>query len=121
MEINLTQPDSTLPTKPLTTEQIKAEMKKRRGFTPASYARLIKRSKSASTRLINGEIGGELRERFLRFFGFDSNEVPTMKEKPCKKCGGTKVKVWHYGPSGTHIRIWRCKDCGAKQKIADHE
>jgi len=56
--------------------EIKREMKRRRGYGPYSYSRLIKRSPGAVTRLIDGEIGGELRERFLKFFHFTEEEVP---------------------------------------------
>lgn len=70
-----------LRSRPLTRSEIKKEMKRRKGFTFASYSRLIKRTKSTSTRLADGEIGGELRERFLRFFGFTEEEVPLKKDR----------------------------------------
>ncbi len=61
---------------PLTRAEVKREMKRRRGFTFASYSRLIKRTNGAVTRLADGQIGGELRERFLRFFSFTEEEIP---------------------------------------------
>lgn len=60
----------------LTHQEIKREMKRRRGFGPKAYSRMIKRTAGAVTRLIDGEIGGELRERFLKFFNFTEEEVP---------------------------------------------
>lgn len=67
---------SSIETRPLTRREIKQEMKRRRGFTFASYSRLIKRTNGAVTRLADGQIGGELRERFLRFFAFTEEEIP---------------------------------------------
>ena len=61
---------------PLTRSEVKKEMKRRKGFTFASYSRLIKRTNGAVTRLADGQIGGELRERYLRFFGFTEEEIP---------------------------------------------
>lgn len=66
----------TMPVKALTRAEIKKEMKRRRGFTMVSYSRLVKRSPGAITRLVDGKIGGDLRERFLKFFSFTEEEVP---------------------------------------------
>lgn len=65
----------------LTRKEIKQEMKRRRGFTFASYSRLIKRTNGAVTRLADGEIGGELRDRFMRFFNFTEEEIPYRGSK----------------------------------------
>jgi len=65
----------------LSRAEVKAEMKTRKGFTFATYARLIKRHRSTVTRLADGEIGGERRERFLAFFGFTPEDIPYRGSK----------------------------------------
>lgn len=63
--------------KPLTRPEVKKEMKRRKGFgSYAAYARLIHRHRSTAMRLADGQIGGDLRERFLDFFGFSEEEIP---------------------------------------------
>lgn len=70
MEHNATQ------LKTLSRREVKREMKLRKGFTFASYSRLIKRHRSTVTNLADGKIGGDLRERFLKFFGFTEDDIP---------------------------------------------
>jgi hypothetical protein len=70
MEHNTTQ------FKALTRAEVKREMRRRKGFTFASYSRLIKRHRSTVTNLADGKIGGDLRERFLKFFGFTEDDIP---------------------------------------------
>ena len=71
-----TQLNTVHESRALTRSEIKKEMKRRRGFTFASYSRLVRRSRGAITRLADGEIGGALRQKFLRFFAFTEIEIP---------------------------------------------
>ena len=45
----------------------------------AKYARRIRRHRSTVTRLINGELGGELRCRFADFLGVSEEMLPQPK------------------------------------------
>lgn len=69
----------------LTRDEVKREMKRRRGFTFSSYSRLIKRHPSTVTALADGRIGGELRERFFKLFNFTEEEIPLRTVTALKK------------------------------------
>jgi hypothetical protein len=59
----------------LSIKEIAARVKQQ-GFTFASYARAIRRSRSGVTDVVDGRRGGELRARFLKKFGFTDDEIP---------------------------------------------
>ena len=80
--MQLKSSDGQPETRAFTRAEIKREMKLRKGFTFASYARMVRKSYSAITRVADGQIGGEFRERFLRFFGFEEYQIPRLKMGP---------------------------------------
>ena len=55
---------------------------KQKGFTAASYARMIKKSKSAISHIMAGTMtSGPLHERFAKFLGVDESILPRKSDE----------------------------------------
>ena len=57
-------------------QEVKQKLKARGFRTAAAYARMIHVHRATATRLITGEIGGELRMRFAKFLGVPEETLP---------------------------------------------
>ena len=70
------QRNATNPLSRMTPGEVKQKLRQRGFRTAAAYARMIHVHRATATRLIAGEIGGELRERFAKFLGVPEEMLP---------------------------------------------
>lgn len=63
----------------LTPAQVKQKLRER-GFSASSYARMIRKHPATVGRIMDGKIGGELRERFFSFLGIPEEQRPPVRK-----------------------------------------